>query len=40
MAPLGRDPAREIRTPLGLLRDAAPPVYVSSTGVYSPGHDA
>jgi nucleoside-diphosphate-sugar epimerase len=39
-APPGGDPAREIRGLLALARDAARLVYVSSTGVYGPGHGA
>lgn len=40
MAPPGGDPAGEIRALLALARDAARLVYVSSTGVYGPGHGA
>lgn len=39
-APPGSDPAGEIRALLALARDAARLVYVSSTGVYGPGHGA
>jgi nucleoside-diphosphate-sugar epimerase len=39
-APPGGDPAGEIRALLALARDAARLVYVSSTGVYGPGHGA
>ncbi|HEU4734793.1 MAG TPA: NAD-dependent epimerase/dehydratase family protein [Kofleriaceae bacterium] len=39
-APPGRDPAGEIRALLAAARDAARIVYVSSTGVYGPGHGA
>jgi len=40
MAPPGGDPAGEIRALLALARDAARLVYISSTGVYGPGHGA
>jgi nucleoside-diphosphate-sugar epimerase len=39
-APPGDDPAREIRTLLVAARGAAKLIYVSSTGVYAPGHGA
>jgi len=39
-APPGGAPAGEIRALLALARDAARLVYVSSTGVYGPGHGA
>ena len=39
-APPGGDPPGEIRALLALARDAARLVYVSSTGVYGPGHGA
>ena len=39
-APPGGDPAGEIRALLALARDAARLVYISSTGVYGPGHGA
>lgn len=39
-APPGGDPAGEIRALLALARGAARLVYVSSTGVYGPGHGA
>jgi len=39
-APPGGDPAAEIRALLALARGAARLVYVSSTGVYGPGHGA
>jgi nucleoside-diphosphate-sugar epimerase len=39
-APPGADPAGEIRALLGLAREAARLVYVSSTGVYGPGGGA
>jgi nucleoside-diphosphate-sugar epimerase len=39
-APPGGDPAGEIRALLALARDAARLIYVSSTGVYGPGHGA
>jgi nucleoside-diphosphate-sugar epimerase len=40
MAPPGGDPGGETRALLALARDAARLVYVSSTGVYGPGHGA
>jgi nucleoside-diphosphate-sugar epimerase len=40
MAPPGGDPAGEVRALLALARDAARLVYISSTGVYGPGHGA
>jgi nucleoside-diphosphate-sugar epimerase len=40
LAPPGADPAGEIRALLALARGAARIVYVSSTGVYGPGHGA
>jgi nucleoside-diphosphate-sugar epimerase len=40
LAPPGGDPAGEIRALLGAARAAARIVYVSSTGVYGPGHGA
>lgn len=40
LAPPGDDPAGEIRALLALARGAARIVYVSSTGVYGPGHGA
>jgi nucleoside-diphosphate-sugar epimerase len=39
-APPGGDPAGEVRALLALARDAARLIYVSSTGVYAPGHGA
>ncbi|TMQ06487.1 MAG: NAD-dependent epimerase/dehydratase family protein [Deltaproteobacteria bacterium] len=39
-APPGRDPAGEIRALVAAAREAARIVYVSSTGVYGPGHGA
>ncbi|MEO7731538.1 MAG: NAD-dependent epimerase/dehydratase family protein [Kofleriaceae bacterium] len=39
-APPGADPAGEIRTLLAAARGAAKLIYVSSTGVYAPGHGA
>jgi nucleoside-diphosphate-sugar epimerase len=40
LAPPGDDPAGEIRALLAVARDAARIIYVSSTGVYGPGHGA
>jgi nucleoside-diphosphate-sugar epimerase len=40
LAPPGGDPAGEIRALLAAVRAAARIVYVSSTGVYGPGHGA
>ena len=40
LAPPGDDPAGEIRALLALARGASRIVYVSSTGVYGPGHGA
>jgi nucleoside-diphosphate-sugar epimerase len=39
-APPGGDPAGELRTLVAAARDAAKLIYVSSTGVYGPGHGA
>jgi nucleoside-diphosphate-sugar epimerase len=39
-APPGRDPAGEIRALIAAARGAARLIYVSSTGVYGPGHGA
>lgn len=39
-APPGADPAGEIRLLLAAARGAAKLIYVSSTGVYAPGHGA
>jgi nucleoside-diphosphate-sugar epimerase len=40
LAPPGPEPAREIQTLVDACRDAKRFIYVSSTGVYGPGHGA
>src|SRR5690349_3461298 len=40
LAPPGDNPAREIQTLVDACRDAKRLIYVSSTGVYGPGHGA